>query len=174
MHSFLIKVTWGKWQTDLPWLPAGELPAAALLDLRYPNNKLSVWKIEEDSSNLNRVITALAASKSKINIENVDYVLLEQAVLDDLGLKAEKSPGGTLDTTANKDWHYDIIELTASKIVAIARCIKARTIKRKSEAEIKGLIKNALKEKHINPEMADEPLKGKLQALAATPVKGKE
>jgi hypothetical protein len=163
---FLIKVTWGRWQADLPWLPVGELQAAALLDLRFSNNKLSIWKIEDDSSNLDRVITALAASKGKVSIENVDYVVLSQQILTGLGLKIEKSPGATLDSIANKEWHYDIIELTASKILAIAQRIREEPIKRKREVEIKKLIMKAIKEKHIDPATADEPLRGKLQALS--------
>ncbi len=165
MASFLIKVTWGRWQTDLPWLPVGELQAAALLDLRFSNNKLSIWKIEDDSSNLDRVITALAASKGKMSIENVDYVILSQVVLDGLSLNIEKSPGGTLDGIANKEWHYDIIKLTASKVLAIAQRIKEEPIKRKREVEIKRLIVKAIKEKQIDHEIAEEPLRGKLRAL---------
>jgi hypothetical protein len=166
VSSFLIKVTWGRWQSDLPWLPAGELQAAALFDLRFSNNKLSIWKIEADSSNLERVITSLAASKGKMNIENVDYVVIDQSLFEDLSLKIEKSAGGTLDKKANIEWHYDIVELTTSKIVAIARCIKAHTIKRRSAVDVKKLVQKALKEKHIDPAMADESLRGKLQTLA--------
>ena len=166
MPSFLIKITWGRWQTDPLWLPAGELQAAALFDLRFSNNKLSIWKIEDDGSNLDRVLTALAANKGKTNIENIDYVLLTEELIEGLGIKIEKSKGGTLDDVANSEWHYDLTELSTSRIVSIAKCIKDSPKKRRSEVEVKRLIREGLKRKHIDIALADEPLRSKLQALA--------
>lgn len=165
MPSFLIKVTWGRWQTDPPWLPAGELQAAALFDLRFSNNRLSIWKMEDDDSNLDRVLAALAVNNGKSSIENVDYVLLAQESVEGLGTKMEKSPGGTLDKFANNEWHYDLAELSVSKIVVIAKCIKERPIYRRSEPQIKIMIRKALKAKHIDIALADTQLKPKLQAL---------
>ena len=165
MPSFLIKVTWGRWQTDPPWLLAGELQAAALFDLRFSNNKLSMWKIEDDGSNLDRVLTALAVNKGKTNIENIDYVILAQESVEGLGIKMERSKGGTLDNVASSEWHYDLTELSASRIVSVAKCIKNSPIHRRSEAEVKRLIREGLKKKHIDIALVDEPLRSKLQAL---------
>jgi hypothetical protein len=163
--SFLIKVTWGRWQSDPPWLSAGELQAAALFDLRFSNNKLSMWKIEDDSSNLERILSALATSSGKTSIDNVDYVLLDQNLVQALGVKIEKSSGGTPDSVANRDWHYDCIELCVSDIVNIAKRIKTATISRKKEAEVKQMIQRGLKAKHIDIAQIEEPLKSKLLAL---------
>lgn len=165
MPYFLIKVTWGRWQTDPPWLPAGELQASALFDLRFSPNKLSIRKIEDEGSNLDRVITALAVNKGKESIEHVDYVLLDEKTVQGLDVKMEKSQGGTLDRVANSEWHYDFIELSVSKIVAIAKCIKEQPIHRKREAEVKQLIQKGLKEKHIDLSLADDSLRAKLRAL---------
>lgn len=164
MPSFLIKVVFGKWQTE-PWLPAGELQAAALSDLRCSNNKLSLWKIDNTHSNLDRVITALSVNNKKMGIEQVHYVLLPTELIQSLGVKIEKSPGATLDKHANSEWHYDIIDLSISKIVAIAKCIKDQTIGRKTESTVKTLVRQALKEKHIDISRADKELKPMLEAL---------
>jgi hypothetical protein len=163
--SFLIKVTFGRWQTDPPWLPAGDLQAAALFDLRFSNNKLSIWKIDDTNSNLDRVIAALSANNGKMSIENVDYVLLPPGLIQSLGVKIEKSPGGTLDRLANSEWHHDIVELSVSKIVAIAECIRGQTILRKREREIQKLLKDGLEKNHIDITRADKELRPKLEAL---------
>lgn len=165
MPSFLIKVTWGKWQTDEPWLPPGELPANALFDLRFPSNKLSVWSIEDGNTNLDRVIAALAVNKGKTSIDNVDYVLLEQMTIEELGIKMEKSRGATPDVSANDEWHFDLIELTVSKIVSIARCIKELEIFRKREPQVKDLIRIGLIGNHFDLNLVDEKLRARIQGL---------
>lgn len=165
MPSFLIKVTFGRWQTDPSWLPEGDLQAAALFDLRFSNNKLSIWKIDDTHSNLDRVITALAVNNGKRCFEEVDYVLLTPELIQSLGVKTENSSGGTLDRHANTEWHHDIVELSVSKIVAIAKCIKGLTIHRKSKHEVLELVKEGLEKKHIDITRADKELKPKLEAL---------
>jgi hypothetical protein len=165
--SFLIKVTWGRWQTDEPWIPAGELQAAALFDLRFSNNKLSVWKIEDDKTNLDRVIAALAVNTGRKNIERVDYVLLDPKSIEDLAIRVGKSQGKTPDTVANDEWHFDLVELTAAKIVAIAKLIKEDgKFDRKNEPAIKSLISKGLRGKQIDINLVDEYLRPKIQGLA--------
>ena len=166
MPSFLIKVTWGKWQTDESWLPAGELQAAALFDLRFSNNKLSAWKIEDGGANLDRVITALAVNKGKTSIDNIDYVLLEQKLVDQLGVKIEKSRGATPDMVANDEWHYDFIELTVSKIVALATCIRGLKIDRIREHRVKELIRYGLKHDYFDLSLVEEKLRTRIQNLS--------
>lgn len=165
MPSFLIKVTWGKWQTDEQWIPAGELQAAALFDLRFSNNKLSAWRIEVDGENLDRVITALAVNKGKTSIDNVDYVLLDQKLVEQLGVKIEKSRGATPDMVANDEWHYDFIELTVTKIVALATCIKKSRIDRIRQPRVKELIRNGLIQNHFDLKLVDEKLRTRIQGL---------
>lgn len=63
MPLILRKIEKGRWNSDpqaVPWLPPGEVQAQALLDLAPKDNGLSVWLIEEDRSNLDRVVAALA------------------------------------------------------------------------------------------------------------------
>ena len=165
MPSFLVKVTFGRWQTDPVWLPAGDLQAAALFDLRFSNNKLSMWEIDDLHSNLDRVIAALAVNNGKIGIDEVDYVLIPQVLIQSLGVKIEKSSGGTLDMLANSEWHHDIVELSVSKIVAVADCIKGQTKIRKRKPEVLRLLKEGLKKQHIDITRADKELRPKLDAL---------
>ena len=92
-----------------------------LSDLTTKDNQLSVWYIEDDKSNLERVITALAASGT--DIANVDYALLDYRWLSDMRIKSASTRGGTPDEEVNASWHRDLIELSASKLVALATAI---------------------------------------------------
>ena len=167
MPFLLIKITWGKWFTDEPWLPSGELQAAALFDLRFRNSMLSVWKIEDNQSNVDRVVTALAATNNKRDIENLDYVLFEMQSVLNLGIKMEQHPGATPDVVANNEWHHDLTELTASKIVAIAHLIRRDgQFKRLQGFEVKDLLLQALNQGHIALERLPDNLKPTLQRLA--------
>jgi len=55
------------------WLPAGEVPAEAVQDFRADGNELSVWYVEPDRSNLDRVLTAIAANRE--HFEKIDYAV---------------------------------------------------------------------------------------------------
>jgi hypothetical protein len=55
---------------DVPWLEEGDIHADPLADLNTKANELSVWLIEDDRSNLNRVVSALAATRT--HISNLD------------------------------------------------------------------------------------------------------
>ncbi len=66
MALFLIRLnnkrTWDR-QTYDAWLKPGQVPADVFRDFRVANGKLSVWHIEDDRSNLEQVIMALAATR---------------------------------------------------------------------------------------------------------------
>lgn len=173
MPAFLIKVTWGKWQTDLPWLTPGDLPASALFDLRFPNNKLSVWKIDDTASNLNRILAALAANKNKKNLERVEYVLLDPAIFTELSISMDKSEGDTPDKEANREWHFDLIELTDSKIVSLARKIKSHgQFQKKAEAEIKQLVSSSVTQGHIDIGLIKADMRPAIERLKLEAKKG--
>lgn len=167
MPFLLIKITHPKWFTDVPWLPPGDLQAVALFDLRFGDNMLSVWQIENNQSNLDRVVTALAAARNHKDIENLDYVLLEMQSVLNLNIKMEKHQGQTPDDAANREWHYDLTELSVSKIVAMAHLIR-RTgqFKRLQPLRVKELLLQALNHRHITLERLPANLRPTLQRLA--------
>ena len=69
MPLFLRIIRKAKWYKNeqVPWLPEGELQADTLTDLSTKSNELSVWHIEDDRSNLEQVVTALAAGRDHLN-----------------------------------------------------------------------------------------------------------
>lgn len=166
MPRLLVKITQGKWFTDLPWLAAGELQAAALFDLRFRDNRLSVWSIDDDFSNLSRVVAALAANAPHSTIEVFDYVLIEKQSIVNIGTKIEKAEGGTPDHHANKEWHYDLVELSATKIVEVAHLIREEAdFVRVLAHEVKGFLTKGLQDRHITIDGCAEKLRPALKKL---------
>jgi len=126
MPLILRKIRKSKWYKNLgvPWLKQEDLQADALGDLDSKDNKLSVWLIEDNRSNLERVITALAAKCD--HPTNIDIALLEQNVLDKLDIRWSKTSGDSCDDEINKTFHIDLIELTAAKLLQFAQQIQQK------------------------------------------------
>lgn len=105
----------------LAWLDAGEIPADPLADLTTQENALSLWQVEDDRGNLHRVIAAMAATCD--DISHFDYALFDKAIPAEIGIDLEAAPGETPDAEANAAWHYNLVHLSGSKIVELARLI---------------------------------------------------
>ncbi len=142
MPFILRKIRKSKWYKSegTPWLAQGDLQADSLGDLTTQQNELSVWQIQDDLSNLDRVLAAMAASTHQIS--NLDYALLRQELLP--GIKTKSTLGMSLDEDANI-WHIDLIELSAQKLFALANVIQSQAqIKRKPEKEVLKLVAQAI------------------------------
>ncbi|MEG3975457.1 hypothetical protein QT970_12660 [Microcoleus sp. herbarium8] len=114
----LRKIRKNKWSTEnLSWINSGELQADCLGDMGTKDNKLSVYRISDDKSNLNRVAAALAATCD--NISNFDYLLFNEDLLQIIGIKSEKTEGNTSDESVNSS-HIDLVEISLSKLVNLA------------------------------------------------------
>jgi len=154
------KARWYKIE-DVSWLEKGDVPADPLADLNTKANELSVWLIEDDRSNLNQVVTALAATRT--HISNLDYALLDLQLLPELNIKVRHTTGGTPDEKANVSWHRDLVELSAFKVVELAKSILAKAErKRVPETEIRRLIIQAIASGRIEPTKLQESIRGKM------------
>ncbi len=115
------------------------LQADALSDLTSKGNKLSVWIIEEDKSNIQEVITALAANSDFIS--NLDYALIREELLIQLGLKIEHTTGDSADDVVNTQYHRDLVELSAPKLLELAKTLQEKAERnRYSEKHVLGLL----------------------------------
>ena len=112
------KSSW--YSENYPWLPNNDFPADPVTDLRTTDNSLSVWEIDEDRSNLQRVVTALAGNRDRI--EKIDYVIFAKRTIADVSIKTKKSKGGTSDEGVN-GWHLDLVEISAKKLLSLAKAI---------------------------------------------------
>lgn len=98
------------------------MQADTVSDLPTKGNKLSVWQIDDDKSNLNQVLTAYAATFQQAPITHLEYVLFDQRLLSEAGIKLNQSRAETPDDRANV-YHYNLIELSGTKLNILAKII---------------------------------------------------
>ena len=132
-----------RWYLKPNWLSQGDVQADALGDLITKNNELSVWHIYDDRSNLDRIIAALASKRDVLS--NFDFALFDQNIIQETGIKFQRTKGISLDVEANDLWHLDLYELSASDIVKLATAIANNgDLKRVSEREVKSILTSAI------------------------------
>ncbi len=162
MAGYLLrKIEKNRWMPEA-YVAQDDVPADALRDLQTGSNKLSVWLIEEDKSNLERIVVALAAMRNVLS--NLDYALLDSGILDKINIKMSDSLGNSPDLTANSRWHRDLIELSALRIVDLAKAIgvdgEFRRVPEKTVAE---WIRKALEGGQIEGERLSPDLSAKVR-----------
>ena len=100
------------------WLMDGDVQADALHDLRTYSNTLSIWIVEEELGNLDRIIAALTATRQ--TIDKFDYALLDERFLSQIGVDRVQVKGKSCDDFANDLWHHDLRGLSGLKLVELA------------------------------------------------------
>lgn len=132
------------------WLQNGDVPADPLGDLASTDNRLSVWEVAGDRSNIERIVRALAVGGDRV--DNTGYVLFDSALLEGAGIETLVEKGASLDEEANA-WHRDLIDLSGNKLVALARLIlengeSGTVLKKRLEQLVEeGIQQNQLPEK---------------------------
>lgn len=162
----LRKIRQGRWlpSDEGTWIPNGEIQADPLGDLSTTNGKLSVWVVSDDRANLDRVVAALAANCDKVS--NIDYLIFNEETVVDPRFKVELTKGNSHDKGANTKWHRDLVELTAGKLVELARsmfhCCEKRRLLPKDVAK---LIAQAVANEWIDPHDLSQPVRDKVMPL---------
>ena len=131
------------------WVSSDDLPAAPLTDLNAVDNTLSVWSVTEDRSNLEDVLAALASNCD--NLTHIDYALFSEKAVAESGLSLRRTEGGTPHSRAN-GWHREIVQVTAKKLVALAKAIydNRQQVERRDRTEIRRLLLEAASDGWIN------------------------
>jgi len=153
MSLFLKKVQNSRWTrpSPAPWLPEHDVPADCFVDLESKDCRLSVWTVTEDRSNLERIVAALSGTRQYV--QNFDYALIGTAVVERLGIIVLQCPGDTADREANERWHYDLVELTGEKLLALARAISLRGERdRFYERDIESFLRRGINEGKLTVE----------------------
>ena len=152
------KSRWNK--TTCPWLAKDDIQADLLRDFETKDNTLSVWLIQDDQSNLNEVVLALAINRDTIS--NFDYTIFDISLLEILSIKLKVNEGNTLYKKANC-WHRDLVELTINKVVKLAESLLEDAEKvRISERKIENLIQVAVNNNQIDREILKPSISKKL------------
>lgn len=131
--------------------------ADALASLKTSGNLLSVWIIDDDRSNLNRVIAALAAGRDFL--DKLDYALIDAAAIEDIGVYFNQAAGNTPDKGANQRWHQDLAGLTGRRLVALAAKMHGSNMTRIPKKGVRDLILESIASGFV----ARESLKDKLR-----------
>jgi hypothetical protein len=111
------------WTTQsYPWLPPEEFPAAPFSDFRSLGEcEDSVWVVENNPSNLSRLVTALAAGRK--SPDKFDYVLIDESRVQALSIAIKETQGASADPAANEKWHRDLVELTWRKLASLIHLV---------------------------------------------------
>lgn len=121
--AYLLRIVSGPhWEQSRDSLAQAQVVSDRVLrDLSPTNDRISVWEIDDDRSNLPRVIAALAANREEL--KRLDYVLADAASLPALGFDVEPSHGDTADDEVNRCWHRDIVVGDRTGLERVARCL---------------------------------------------------
>lgn len=150
------------------WLPEGEPPADSLDDLRTKSNQLSIWLIEDDHSNLHRVAAAMASRRDRPDV--FEYRLVPLGAVRRLRLRMDQRPGDTADAEANERWHWDVSELTAARLVSVARCLwRHGAPGRILKADVEQLLLHGVRSGRLNMDRFNEKLAEKIRDVLQRP-----
>jgi hypothetical protein len=135
------KRRWDGIAGDTGWVPSGDIPAAPVADFNTSvDSKISVWYVESDKSNLERIIAGIAAGRQ--TADKFDYVLFPENVLSQAGVKVEDVPGKSKDKDANAKWHRDLVEISATKLIKLVELVhREGNVVRSSERDVIALIR---------------------------------
>ena len=120
MAYVLRKVMLAKWIHDpeIGQLSDSEL-LIALEDLPLHDNRLSVFVVDDDKSNVEQIVAALAANNTR-SPDDVEFFLLDVKELDALGIHWEKSLANTADKAVNSA-HRDLVIVSKDKLENLAQ-----------------------------------------------------
>ena len=144
MPTFLRIVQKSRWHPKPEWNGWGhdDLQGDALLDLQTKGNALSVFSVDEGAE-IDRIVSALAATRQYLS--NLDYVVFDDVSLMSSGIAFIHTDGATPDKEVN-DVHYDLVDLTISKLVQVARIVSKCNRQRITKSTIKNKLQLALKD----------------------------
>ena len=162
MTLLLRKVNRNRWiDQDLSWLEDGEFQSDVLIDLRTSSNCLSVFLIEDDKSNFERIVAAIGSSAQKIDV--FDYVLFSDEIIDKLSISIDKSLGSTKDEYVNKTWHLDFVDLSAQKVLKIAKELLSNSEKKRiPHKEVAKFISIQIEKGNIEEDRLEEKIRQKI------------
>ena len=142
-------------------LSKDDFPADPLADLNTKDNRLSVWYIKDDESNLQRVATAYAASRD--SLAHFEYVLFDIGLPSNMKIDLMETKGGTKDEYVNELWHRDLDGLTALRLVDLAvELAKGARRERIPEKKIKKWVAEAVANGQIDELNLSDRIRKKL------------
>lgn len=120
----------------------------ALRELQRHDNRLSVYLVDDDRSNTNRIIAALAATRQ--SPDDVEYFLLDVNELEALDIHWEVTQGKTADEVVNSV-HRDLVVPEDSKLEELAQTFRSKgETGIKQRKKVRQLIKQGIDKREID------------------------
>ena len=164
MSFFLRKVDKRRWDR-IPrpsWLEPDQLPAAPLADLNTDTACcISVYVVDDDESNVLRIVTALAATRQKIVAH--DYLLIDPDDVAAAGIEVRAEKGRCPDDFVN-ELHRDLCELTAERVLLLCKraFFGARRPERVDEKLLSSTVPEGVVNGNIEPRRVNRELRERL------------
>src|SRR5687768_6860290 len=97
------------------WFGDNDVKGDALKDVSTDNNAISVYRVESrDDPMIGRVVFALTLTRD--SVADMDIVLLDEEVIRNCGIDAQKNSGSTPVLDVNEA-HYDLGRFSGIKLV---------------------------------------------------------
>ncbi len=142
------------------WLRTEDVQADVLKDFRTDDNELSVYLVEHDRSNLERIVAALALNTQHVQV--VDIALIDEAVLNKFNIEFNDDSGNTKDAQVN-EWHRNLVRLNVRKVANLVGTIRTDgEIKRYTLSAVRTTIRASLDAGFVNPEHLDDGMRDNL------------
>ena len=161
MPQYLLMIKKRRWDyLEAGWLGAQEIQADPLGDLRIEEGNLSVWHIDDDKTNLDLVISALASARQ--SLDKFEYALFDQKLIRQINIQTRETPGNTPIKPANS-WHRDLIHLTIDKTAQLVKAIFHNAEKRRLlEDDVKERIKKCVDQEMLDLQKIPSSFRNKL------------
>lgn len=142
----------------------GGLQADALKNFETKENAFSVYEVENELTDIERILAAIAGTRD--NVQEVEYASFDSNLLEEHEIKTKKIKGATADDEVN-NLHIDLIDLTAKQLYLLASSIqKDGKLIRILKKEIGRKITEGLKEGYLDKKKINEKLLPKLTKYA--------
>ncbi len=141
----------------------GGLQADALKNFKTSENKMSVFKVDEDNKqeSVIRILVALACGRQ--SLDKVDYALFDSNIIKKLDIQVDEIEGTTPDQTVNK-LHIDLKKLSGDIICELAKSIQnSGELKRLYSKDIEKAINEGIEKKQLQVEKINSQLLSKIK-----------
>jgi len=111
---------WFKTQPPPDWVSDGDIIADPVTNLQTRGCRLSIYEFDDDSK-IDRIVAALALTRNRL--QSFDFIIFDLSLLEDLHIEMTIKQGDGFDSKV-QEWHRDLVELSALKIVEFCKALK--------------------------------------------------
>ena len=134
-------------------------------DLATKESAISLWLVEDDQSNLDEIVCALAACREAV--DSLDLLLLPSSIPTSIGtvsVSVENSPY----PEAYNNWHRNLGDLSGQRLIQLARYIVSgdQHPKRIKKDRVGEILLSRFQAGKLKVDLLNKKLRGQLEGLA--------